>query len=31
MEEENEITGAEAVPEMGHCGLRVTSFLSGLD
>lgn len=30
-EEENEITGAEAAPETGHCGLRVTGFLSGLD
>lgn len=31
MEEENEIAGAEAAPEMGHRGLKVTGFLSGRD
>lgn len=31
MEEENEITGPEAEPEMGHGGLQVTGFLSGRD
>lgn len=31
MEAENEITGPEAEPEMGHGGLGVTGFLSGHD